>query len=93
MKMRCEKVEYSQEIKNRLRRLEGQVRGVIKMMEDEKECKDVITQLSAVRSAVDRAIGVIVAKNLEACVRAANESGNNAEEAIQEAVNMLVKSR
>ena len=86
-------MEYSQEIKNRLRRLEGQVRGVIKMMEDEKECKDVITQLSAVRSAVDRAIGVIVAKNLEACVRAANESGNNAEEAIQEAVNMLVKSR
>lgn len=86
-------MEYTQEMKNRLRRLEGQVRGVIKMMDDEKHCKDVVTQLSAVRSAVDRALAVIVAKNLESCVRQANEAGENAEEAIHEAVQMLVKSR
>ncbi|MBA4535640.1 metal-sensitive transcriptional regulator [Bacillus aquiflavi] len=86
-------MEYSQEIKNRLKRLEGQIRGVIRMMEEDKHCKDVVTQLSAVRSAVDRAIGIIVAKNLETCIRDANEKGTNAEEAIQEAVNMIVKSR
>lgn len=86
-------MEYSQEIKNRLRRLEGQLRGVIRMMEEEKHCKDVVTQLSAVRSAVDRAMGFIVAKNLEACIREAHEDGINTEEAIQEAVNMIVKSR
>lgn len=85
--------EYSPEIKNRLKRLEGQVRGILRMMEEEKDCKDVVTQLSAVRSAVDRAIGFIVAKNLESCIREANELGQNAEDAIQEAVNMLVKSR
>ncbi|WP_442599042.1 metal-sensitive transcriptional regulator [Neobacillus sp. D3-1R] len=85
--------EYSPEIKNRLKRLEGQVRGVLRMMEEEKECKEVVTQLSAVRSAVDRAIGFIVAKNLESCIREANDMGQNAEDAIQEAVNMLVKSR
>lgn len=87
------KMEYSQDIKNRLKRLEGQVRGIIKMMEEGKDCKEVVTQLSAVRSAVDRSLGFVVAKNLEACIRDAEEKGQNAEEAIQEAVNMIVKSR
>jgi DNA-binding FrmR family transcriptional regulator len=86
-------MEYTQEMKNRLKRLEGQVRGVIRMMEEGNNCKDVVTQLSAVRSAADRAIGYIVAKNLETCIHLANEEGKNADEAIQEAVNMIVKSR
>ena len=86
-------MEYTQELKNRLKRLEGQVRGVIRMMEEGQHCKDVVTQLSAVRSATDRAIGYIVAKNLETCIREADEEGKNAEDAIQEAVNMIVRSR
>ncbi|GGF16156.1 hypothetical protein GCM10010954_13480 [Halobacillus andaensis] len=87
------KYEYPQETKNRLKRIEGQVRGVLKMMEEDKDCKDVITQLSAARSAMDRAIGYIVAKNLETCIREAKEEGESAEELINEAVNMIVKSR
>ncbi|TMU88212.1 metal-sensitive transcriptional regulator [Bacillus sp. BHET2] len=86
-------MEYTKEVTNRMKRLEGQVRGVLKMMEDEKHCKDVVTQLSAVRTAVDRTIGLIVAKNLEACIKESEEEGGNAEDAIQEAVNMLVRSR
>ncbi len=86
-------MEYTQDMKNRLKRLEGQVRGVIRMMEEGNECKDVVTQLSAVRSAVDRAIGFIVAKNLESCINEAYKEGKNADEAIQEAVNLIVKSR
>lgn len=86
-------MEYSKEMKNRLKRLEGQVRGVIRMMEEGQHCKDVVTQLSAVRSAVDRSIGYMVAKNLETCIREANDQGKTAEDAIQEAVNMIVKSR
>ncbi|GAM15018.1 MULTISPECIES: metal-sensitive transcriptional regulator [Bacillaceae] len=86
-------MEYTTEMKNRLKRLEGQVRGVIRMMEEENHCKDVVTQLSAVRSAVDRAIGFIVAKNLESCITEAAQEGKDADEAIKEAVNMIVKSR
>ncbi|MDT9023438.1 MULTISPECIES: metal-sensitive transcriptional regulator [Rossellomorea] len=86
-------MEYTKEVTNRMKRLEGQVRGVLKMMEEEKHCKDVVTQLSAVRTAVDRTLGLIVAKNLEACIRESEEEGINAEDAIQEAVNMLVRSR
>ena len=55
--------------------------------------KDVVTQLTAVRSAIDKAIGYIVAKNLETCINQAYKEGKNTDEAIQEAVNLIVKSR
>jgi DNA-binding FrmR family transcriptional regulator len=85
---------YDKQIKNRLRRVEGQIRGVLKMMEEEQGCKDVVTQLSAIRSAIDRAIAVIVSTNLEHCIRQEMEKGNHeSEKLIQEAVNLLVKSR
>ncbi|WP_243292889.1 metal-sensitive transcriptional regulator [Bacillus sp. FJAT-47783] len=86
-------MEYNDQIKNRVKRIEGQLRGIIKMMEDKKDCKDVITQLSAVRSAVDRTVGVIVSSNLVECVLEANENGEKTDEIIKEAVNLLVKSR
>lgn len=86
-------MEYNDQIKNRVKRMEGQLRGILKMMEEEKACKDVITQLSAVRSALDRTIGVIVSANLIDCVLEAEKNGDNTDELIQEAVNLLVKSR
>ncbi len=84
---------YDEKVKNRLKRIEGQVRGVIKMMEEEKDCQAVVTQMSAVRNALDRAIGVVVSANLEECIRKQIEKGEGTEETIKEAVNLLVKSR
>jgi DNA-binding FrmR family transcriptional regulator len=85
---------YDNQIKNRLKRVEGQIRGVLKMMEEGQECKDIVTQLSAARNAIDRAIAVIVSTNLEHCIRQEMEKGNHeSEKLIQEAVNLLVKSR
>lgn len=86
-------MEFTPEMKNRLKRIEGQVRGVLKMMDEEKDCKDVINQLSAARSAIDRALAFIVAHNLEKCVREQSEKGEDSSEVVQEAVNLLVKSR
>ena len=68
-------MEYSDQVKNRVKRMEGQLRGILKMMEEEKDCKAVITQLSAVRSAVDRTVGVIVSTNLLECVQNAEGDG------------------
>ncbi|PBB07092.1 MULTISPECIES: metal-sensitive transcriptional regulator [Salimicrobium] len=85
-------MEYSNKEINRIKRLEGQLRGVLKMMEEGKDCKDVITQLSASRSAIDRSIGVLVSSNLVACVRE-EENKEDQEVAINEAVQLLVKSR
>ena len=47
---------------NRLKRIEGQVRGLEKMVESGRECEDVITQLAAVRSAIE-SVGAIILKN------------------------------
>lgn len=86
-------MEFTPEVKNRLRRIEGQVRGVLRMMEEEKECKDVISQLSAARTALDRSIAFIVAQNLQQCVQEQNEKGEDSTEVVNEAIQLLVKSR
>ncbi|WP_175615099.1 metal-sensitive transcriptional regulator [Piscibacillus halophilus] len=86
-------MEYDAKVKNRVKRLEGQLRGVLRMMEEGADCKDVITQLSASRTAIDRTIGVVVSNNLIKCVQEANENGEETEDKVKEAVNLLVKSR
>jgi len=85
---------YDDQMKNRVKRIEGQLRGILRMMEENKDCKEVITQLSAARTAIDRTIGVVVSSNLVECVQKANETGERStEELVKEAVNLLVKSR
>ncbi|WP_281974399.1 metal-sensitive transcriptional regulator [Halobacillus litoralis] len=85
-------MEYNDAMKNRVKRLEGQLRGVLKMMEENKDCKDVITQLSASRTAIDRTIGLVVSSNLVECIHEADNQENK-ETSINEAVQLLVKSR
>jgi len=63
------------------------------MMDEGKDCKAVITQLSAVRSGVDHAIGLIVSQNLLECIQKADGDEQALNESIQEAVNLFVKSR
>ncbi|MBM7458192.1 metal-sensitive transcriptional regulator [Rhodococcus coprophilus] len=53
---------------NRLRRAQGQLAGVISMIEQGRECKDVVTQLAAVSKALDRAGFKIVASGLRECL-------------------------
>ncbi|MGE7952875.1 metal-sensitive transcriptional regulator [Lysinibacillus xylanilyticus] len=84
---------YGTKTANRVKRIEGQLRGVLRMMEEEKNCKDVITQLSAVRSAVDRTIGVVVSENLLDCVTTAEGDAEKMNEVIREAMDLVVKSR
>jgi DNA-binding FrmR family transcriptional regulator len=52
----------------RLRRAEGQIRGVIAMLEEGRDCADVVTQLAAVSRALDRAGFKIIASGLQQCV-------------------------
>ncbi|WP_153732871.1 metal-sensitive transcriptional regulator [Sporosarcina obsidiansis] len=87
-------MEYDDKVKNRLKRIEGQIKGVLRMMEEGKDCKEVITQLSASRSAIDRTMGVIVSSNLIACMQNLEETDDRTHESIiNEAVELLVKSR
>jgi DNA-binding FrmR family transcriptional regulator len=86
-------MHYDKKMINRINRIQGQLNGVIKMMEEEKDCKDVITQISASKSSIQRLMGIIISENLIECVKAAEDNGENSEELINEAVNLLVKSK
>jgi DNA-binding FrmR family transcriptional regulator len=60
---------------NRLRRAQGQLAGVISMIEQGRDCKDVVTQLAAVSRALDRAGFKIVATGLRECVSGGGGAG------------------
>lgn len=51
-------------IKNRLKRAQGQMQGVLSMMETENSCMDLVTQLKAIRSSIDTLIGILTTNNL-----------------------------
>jgi DNA-binding FrmR family transcriptional regulator len=88
------KMDYDRKMKNRVSRIEGQLRGILRMMEEGQDSRDVITQLSAARSAIDRTITVVVSSNLIECVKEAEQNGDGqTEELVKEAGNLLVKSR
>ncbi len=53
---------------NRLRRAHGQLAGVIAMVEEGRDCRDIVTQLAAVSRALDRAGFKIVATNMRQCL-------------------------
>lgn len=53
----------------RLRRAHGQLAGVIRMLDDGRDCQDVVTQLAAVSRAIERAGFALVAANLRSCLR------------------------
>jgi len=73
-----------EEILVRLRRIEGQVRGVQRMVEKEAYCVDVLTQLSALVSASQKAALLLLKDHAEHCVRESIEKGEDADEKIEE---------
>ena len=65
---------------NRLSRIEGQVRGVARMVEDDRYCIDVLTQLQAVRAALARVETEMLKGHLDHCIEGAIVSGDQAEQ-------------
>jgi DNA-binding FrmR family transcriptional regulator len=73
--MRVDEAATTDVIK-RLRRAEGQIRGVIAMLEEGRDCTEVVTQLAAVSRALDRAGFKIIASGLQQCLSAADDEGD-----------------
>ncbi|GAB6932700.1 metal-sensitive transcriptional regulator [Calditerricola satsumensis] len=84
---------YDDKLKMRLKRVEGQIRGVLRMMEEEATCKEVVTQLTAARTAIDKAIAYLVATNMEQCILEELSKGGDSRKVVQEAIELLIKSR
>jgi DNA-binding FrmR family transcriptional regulator len=82
-------------LENRLRRIEGQVRGVQKMVEEGRYCVDILTQIDAVTAALGRVQDQILEAHLNHCVADALEGSDTGErrEKVDEVVNLLRKFR
>ena len=79
----------------RLNRIEGQVRGLAKMVEEERYCIDVITQIAAVHAALDRVEEELLRDHVTHCVEHAIESGskNDQRKKIAELMDVFGRSR
>jgi DNA-binding FrmR family transcriptional regulator len=60
----------------RLRRIEGQVQGIQRMVEEEKYCVDILLQLTAVEGAVEQVQRLLLGRHIESCVAEAIRSGS-----------------
>ena len=74
-----------EKLRNRLRRIEGQVRGLQRMVDEEVYCVDVLTQVASVVSALEKVGALVLRDHVEHCVRESTEKGGTeADEKIEE---------
>jgi CsoR family transcriptional regulator, copper-sensing transcriptional repressor len=66
---------HKQQLQTRLRRIEGQVRGVARMIDEDKYCVDVVTQVAAIQAALDKVSLGLLDGHIRGCVREEIESG------------------
>jgi DNA-binding FrmR family transcriptional regulator len=78
--------ELRESLQKRLQRLEGQVRGINRMLDEDRDCQDILTQLSAVRGAAHNISLLLVENYALHCVQ---DAGNN-QESTNEAISRLV---
>lgn len=78
------------DLMTRLNRIEGQVRGIRAMVEDERYCVDILTQVSAVQAALNSFSRVLLSNHIKTCVVDQIEAGN-AEEMVEELCKTIQK--
>lgn len=80
--------DEKQAIVNRLKRIEGQVRGIQKMVEDDRYCMDILVQISAIQSALKQVGFTVTERHIKHCVSDAMKTGEG-NEAIDELMAVL----
>ena len=78
------KAKDKQQLQNRLRRMEGQVRGLQRMVEEEAYCVEILTQIASIVSASEKVALILLADHVEHCVREAIDDGVKADEKVAE---------
>ncbi len=86
--------ENKEQILKRLRRIEGQVRGIQKMVEDDKYCIDILTQVSSVSAATQKVGLIVLQDHMNGCIKQALKSGKGQEKVdeVISAVDRFIKS-
>ncbi len=83
-------MEDKSKVITRLRRIEGQIKGIQKMVEEEKFCGDILTQVAAARSALNNAGGLILENYMNQCIQDYLD-GSSDEEDIAKLIDILLK--
>ena len=83
-------VDNKEALIKRLHRIEGQVRGVERMVEDERYCIDILTQIAATRAALDGVALKVLEDHVQHCVR---EGGEEKAAEVTAAIERLIRSR
>ena len=81
----------NKDIINRLKRAEGQLRGIQRMIEDDKECIDIVTQLTAVRSSINRTMGIVISNKINQIIENPVKDKEKQEEKLQKALELIIK--
>lgn len=81
----------TEKVINRLRRIEGQVRGLQRMISEDKRCEDVLTQLAATRAALDRVGVYLISNRMKECLKHSTEEMGLEEVAVEEAFEIFMK--
>lgn len=79
-----------EDLQKRLRRIEGQVRGVQKMIDEGRECQDIVQQLAAIRSAVHQTTLILVRSYASECLLKP-DAGSSPEEVVDSLIAVLNK--
>jgi len=80
--------EEKQAVLNRLKRIEGQVRGIQRMVEEDRYCMDVLVQINAINAALKKVGYNVAERHMKHCVQHAVEAGNG-EETLEEMLEVM----
>lgn len=87
-----EKLESrKKETSDRLKRIEGQVRGIQRMLEEGRPCEDIITQLMAARAALDKVGISLITHHVQECARARPGEAGDQEKSLERALALFLR--
>lgn len=78
---------------NRFKRIEGQARGIQRMLAEGHSCRDIIGQISALKAAVENAGKAVLVEYIEKCLEEELSRGGDYRKALKEALSLLLNSR
>jgi len=85
------KTEYKKTLLNRVKRVEGQVKGIERMIEEEEFCGDILMQISAARSALNKVGGIILENYAKKCIVQKQNLLDQSDDALDELIDIILK--
>jgi len=82
--------EHKIDLMKRLNRIEGQIKGIQRMVDEDKYCVDILTQIAAVRAAINKVGGLVLERHSKSCMQIVLTSDNK-DKVVEELINTVQK--